>query len=63
MTKLGAAIREDINTNMIYIVNLPALTIIFDDISKTCHELQRENSRFSAQSTELHKKLAHWSNG
>ena len=39
VTKLGAAIREDMNTNLTYIVNSPALTIICDDISKTCHEL------------------------
>ena len=58
MTQLLIAIRVDMNKNMTDIGSkLMALTTKCDDISQTCRDLQRENSRLSNQNIELQKKV------
>ena len=58
MTQLLTAIGVDMNKNMTDIGSqLMALTTKCDDISQTCRDLQRENSRLSNQNIELQKKV------
>ena len=58
MTHLLTAIRADMNKNMTDIYSkLTTLTTQCDHISKTCRDLQRENSLLSDQNAELQTKV------